>query len=84
MSIAGYFGPADLRVKPGDLLKGVTEMMDGRLPVEEAAEIVQGQGHATVAGWIGRRRQWGTWSCATTYSRGTLVYSQAMMLRSAG
>lgn len=48
MGITGYFGPADLRVKAGDLLKGVTEVMDGRLPVEEAAGVPQREGYGTV------------------------------------
>ena len=48
MSIAGYFGPVDLRVKAGDLLKAVTGNMDGPLQVEGAAEMPQREGYATV------------------------------------
>jgi hypothetical protein len=45
MSIAGYFGlsPLDLRVKAGELSKGitagVTEVSSGRIPVEEAKAL---------------------------------------------
>jgi hypothetical protein len=45
MSIAGYFGrsPLDLRVKAGDLSKGITagvaEVSSGGLPVEEAKAL---------------------------------------------
>lgn len=37
MSIAGYFGsgPADLRVKAGDLSEALTEVSRGGLPVEK-------------------------------------------------